>query len=64
MKKKKTVEFIMYDENQEKEELNPTKDDKTKSNVNKKQSNKFFERLKQAELKAKAKKEAEIEVEK
>ena len=62
--KKKTVEFIMYDENQEKEELNPTKDDKTKSNVNKKQSNKFFERLKQAELKAKAKKEAEIEVEK
>ncbi|MFD1551408.1 hypothetical protein DNU06_13600 [Putridiphycobacter roseus] len=61
--KKKTVEFIMYDENQEKEELNPGKDDKKKSNVNKRQSNKFFERLKQAELKAKEKKEEEIKIE-
>ncbi|MFK8046750.1 MAG: AsmA-like C-terminal region-containing protein [Crocinitomicaceae bacterium] len=56
--KSKAVEFIMYDEDQDIEELNPKTEKKKKVTGNKKQTNRFFEKLKAAEEKQKAKQAA------
>lgn len=59
--KSEAVEFIMYDEEQELEELNPTKKKVIKKSANKKQTNKFFEKLKAAEEKERLEAEKESE---
>jgi len=51
--KSKAVEFIMYDSDQDIEELNSTIKNKKKASGNKKQTNRFFEKLKAAEEKQK-----------
>jgi len=65
MEKEKTdaVEFIMYDSDKEPEKLNPKREDKKKINSNKKHTNKFFEKLKQAELKEKESEKETIQIE-
>ena len=62
-KKAKTIEFIMYDDDQEKENLNPKEDKKETDSGNKKQTNRFFEKLKAAEAKQKAKQAETIKIE-
>jgi hypothetical protein len=62
-KKAKTVEFIMYDNEQEVEDLNPKSDKKKQASGNKRQTNKFFEKLKAAEEKEKTTQKETIKIE-
>ena len=59
--KSEAMEFIMYDEDQNIEDLNPKPEKKKRSNSNKKKTNSFFEKLKEAEEKLKEKEKIEIE---
>ncbi len=61
--KSKAMEFIMYDDDQEIENLNPKHQTKKSPGANKRQTNKFFEKLKAAEAKQKAKQAESIEIE-
>ncbi|MFK8037403.1 MAG: AsmA-like C-terminal region-containing protein [Crocinitomicaceae bacterium] len=59
----KAMEFIMYDEDQEIEVLNPKNETKKMKPKNKKHTNKFFEKLKAAEAKEKASQAESIKIE-
>lgn len=61
--KSDAMEFIMYDNDQEIENLNPKKESKKAVGSNKRQTHKFFEKLKAAEAKEKAKQAESIEIE-
>ncbi len=55
------IEFIMYDEGEEPDLVPPSNEKRKRVTPNKKQTNKFFEKLKQAELQEAEKETIEIE---
>ena len=62
-KKAKAVEFIMYEDGNEIEDLNPKAEKKVVNSGNKKKTNRFFEKLKEAEEKEKIKAAETIKIE-